>query len=876
MSFFRKLFRRTTAEQELQRELQFHLEQEAAAHERAGLDPAEARRRAHRDFGGLGKIQEDVRAAWGVRWIDHLKQDLAYALRTLRHQPGFAAIVILTLALGIGANTAIFSVVHGVVLRALPYRAPERLFEVRQSDRSTPGPAFGTSPIELADFRERLQTFSGLAEHHSMWFILLGRPEPERIQTGVVSANFFGVLGVKPILGRDFTEADEQMGANAVILLTHEYWQRSFAGDPNVVGRVYEMNDRPHTVVGILPPLPAYPNANHIYVPTCGCPFRSSENSRTQRPARIISQVIGRLKDGVSLEQARADLQRVAAQLAQENPSAYRREAGYTANLVPLDDSFTGDSRAPLYVLLATAGFVLLLACANVANLTLSRLVHRERELTVRAALGAGRGRLFRQLLTETCLLSALGGLAGLAVAAAGLPLLLRYTSTVLPQTGEITLHWPMLCFTLGVSILTVLVFGSRPALPATDHLGDALKDGARGSGGRRTRLRAILVVAQVAISVPLLVGAGLSARSLLKLEQADPGVRTDSVLTAALDLNFARYNTPPKRLEFWLKALTAARELPGVQSVGLTGREPLNGLVNFLQPFLLQDRPPDPRGDRPQASVTLVEESYFETVGQPLLQGRAFRADDTATSQPVLIVNQSLASRYWPQSSALGRQLTFDNGQTWAEIVGVVANARQQLNHDPVDELYVPLRRTGPLTASIVVRTQGDATALSGAVRATIRAVDPHQPITRLQTLSETRAFALLPYRLIATLLGCFAGLALVICLAGLGGVLAYSVSQRTQEIGVRMALGASQRDVLWMILQQGLRLVGAGLLLGTAAALTLGKAMTSVLYGVQASDPLTFTFVLALLILVALAASLLPARRATRINPIVALRAN
>ena len=873
----RALFRRSKSEQELQRELQFHLENATEANVRTGMSPGEARLAALREFGGVAQVQEEVRDAWGVRFFDNLRQDLVYGLRGLRRNPGFALIVILTLGLGIGANTAIFSVVHGVLLRPLSYSAPEQLVQVEQTSRAqgVHGSSFGFSFLDLEDYRKRTRTFTGFAEYHSMWFILLGRPEPERVQTGVVSANFFRLLGVKPILGRDFAPADDDPGAPAVLLLSNEYWKRSFGGDPGVIGQVFQMNDRPHTVIGVLPPLPAYPNTDNVFMPTCACPFRGSDAARTQRPFRIISNVIGRIADGVSAEQASGDLKRVATELCGDLPSEYRADTGYTAKLTSVSEAFTGNARTPLLVLLATAGFVLLIACANVANLTLARLVQRDRELAVRAAMGAGRGRIFRQLLTENILLSFLGGLAGLGLASAGLQLLVQYTSRYLPNTGEITLNIPVLFFTLIVSVLTGLFFGSRPALPATEKLVDALKEGTRGTTGGRSRMRSLLVIAQVAVSVPLLVGAGLAARSVVNLQQADPGIRTDKIISANVDLNFTRYDTPDKRREFWFRALAAAGALPAAQAVGLTGREALTGLVNFLQPFVIQGRPAASPTDITQASITVVNESYFATVGQPLLRGRTFNSGDNAQGLPVTIINQSLASHYWPGEDPVGKNISFDNGATWRAIVGVVANVRQQLDHDAVDEFYTPLRRSGALSASIAVRTAGDPAALTRDLREALRKADPQQPLTRVQTMEQARGAALLPYRLTATLLGLFALLALVITVAGIGGVLAFSVSQRTQEIGIRMALGASRGNVLWMVLHQGLVLVGVGLAAGTAAAVMLSRLMATVLYGVPASDPLTYLVVVVTLLGVAALACLLPARRATSINPLIALRA-
>jgi len=872
-----KLTARATAERDLQRELEHHLESETAAGLGRGLAPDEARASALRSFGGVAQVQEEVRDAWGVRHWDNLRQDVAYALRGLRHNPGFAAVVILTLALGIGANTAIFSVVHGVLLRPLPYREPGRLVTLNQAAPKAGQPFLGFSVQDFTDFRERNRAFAALAEYHSMWFILLGRPEPERVQTGVVSDNYFDLLGVKALHGRTFLPGEDKLGSPAVLVLSHEYWMRSFGGDPGVVGQVFEMNNRPHTVVGVLPPLPSFPNADHVFMPASACPFRAAPNVINNRQGRIISNVIGRLQDKVHPLQAAEDARRIGVELCGAFPADYPVDSGYAVETQSLSSAFTGSSRRPLLVLLATSGFVLLIACANVANLALARLARRERELAVRAAMGAGRGRILRQLLTESLLLSVLGGATGLALAAGGVQLLVTRAAAVLPRANEIGVNLPVLAFALAVSVATGLLFGSRVRLPAGEQLAITLKDGSRGTDGGGLKLRGLLVVAQVAISVPLLVGAGLSARSLVNLQRIDPGLDTAHVLTVNISLNWSKYNDFTKRYGFWERAMQESLRTPGVQSAALSGVQPLNGLVNFASPFRLEGRDLAPNTPAPTATVIVSSEDYFATVGQPLLRGRRFLSSDDANAPAVVIINQSLASRHWPVEDPVGRRVTFDNGANWATVIGVVANARQQLDSAPVDEMHVPLRRSaGLINATIVLRCAGDPAVLTRDLREAIRRADPQQPVTSIVTLEQTRDTALAPRRLTAGLLGLFSVLALIITAAGIGGVLAFLVSQRTQEIGIRMALGASRGEVLRMVLRQGLRSVVAGLALGTVAALFLTRLMAGVLFEVPPTDPLTFVGVIVTLLLVALAACLLPARRATSINPIIALRAS
>jgi predicted permease len=872
----RSLFRRSAVERDLSREVAFHLEMQTDANLRAGMEPNEARHAAQRIFGGVEQVKEECRDSWATRFLDHLWQDLAYGLRGLRRNPGFSAIVILTLALGIGANTAIFSVVHGVLLRALPYAEPDRLLMVSQSALKGGQPSIGFSVPDFTDFRAKNRAFAALAEYHAMSFILLGRPEPERVQTGVVSDNFFDLLGVKPLLGRTFLPGEDRLGAAPVLVLSYQFWQKSFGGDPGVVGRVFEMNNKPHTVVGVLPPLPAFPNADQVYMPASACPFRAADRTYTNRSGRIIANVFGRLKDGVSPAQALDDVRRIGVELCGAFPQNYPKEDGYAVGTQGIAAAFTGPARTPLLVLLATSCFVLLIACANVANLTLARLVRRDRELALRTALGAGRARIFRQLLTESTLLALLGGAVGLLLAAGGVQLLVAYAGRFLPRADEITINGPVLLFTLGVSLFTGLFFGSRPALPAGDRLVNALKDGTRGTAGGGSRLRSLFVIGQVAISVPLLVGAGLAARSLHNLQQVDPGIQTSRVLAANLYLNWSRYDTVQKRYEFWERTITEAEKISSAQAVAVSGVEPLNGLVNFPTPFRIEHQPLLPNTPSPRATALVSSENYFTTVGQPLLRGRFFQTGDTREAPPVAIINQSLASRYWPGEEAVGQRITFDDGKSWTTVVGIVANARQQLDAAPVDEIHLPLRaRGGFISGTVLVRTNLAPALLTRDLREAIRKVDPLQPVSRIETLEHVRNAALAPPRLIASLLGLFALLALVITAAGIGGVLAFSVSQRTQEIGIRMALGASRGAVLWMVLRQGLGLVAIGLAGGATAAYFLSSLMTGVLYGVPPTDPLTYGIVAGVLLVVAIIACLLPARRATAIDPAIALHA-
>ena len=810
-------------------------------------------------------------------FFDHLRQDIVYGVRGLIRNPGFTAVVVITLALGIGANTAIFSVVHGVLMRPMPYHTPERLVILHQAAPKIGERSFGFSVPDFTDFRAKTRAFSAMSEYHSMWFILLGRPDPERVQTAVVSDNFFDLLGVKPLLGRTFEPGEDKQGAPPVLVLSYKYWQKSFGGDPNVVGQVFQMNDKPHTVVGVLPPLPAFPNLDQVFMPAAACPFRGAEHVLMNRNGRIISHVFARMKDGVTWAQALGDARRVGSELADTYPQNYPTSDGYTVRMESITEAFTGRSRTPLFVLLATSGFVLLIACANVANLSLSRLVLRDHELAMRVALGAGRGRILQQLITENLLLAALGGIAGLALAAWGVAGLTKYAAAFLPRADEIAISGPILLFTSVISLLTGLLFGSWPRLPRSDALFGTLKDGTRSAGGHGRGLRSLLIIGQVAISVPLLVGAALSARSLLQLQQVDPGIETNRVLVANLSLNFTRYNNFEKRLDFWDRSVDEIARVPGVESVAVSGTVPLDGLANHPTPFAIEHRDVQANTPSSAAFVLIDSEDYFKTVGQPVLRGRVFNRSDTQQAPPVAIVNQSLASRFWPNEDPVGRRITFDNGLNWSTVIGVVANARQQIDSQPVDEIHLPLRGGNAVAAgALLIRAHADPDSLGRGLREALRRVDAQQPITNIETLQQVRTRSLAPPRLIASLLGLFALLALVITAAGIGGVLAFSVNQRTQEIGIRMALGANRGAVLKMVLRQGLTLVLLGLAGGTVGALFLVRLMKEVLYGISPTDPLTFIAVTLLLLSVAVIACAIPARRATTVNPIAALRAN
>jgi predicted permease len=868
------LFRRARYERELDAELSFHIEMLTEQHVRAGMAPDHARRAALRTFGALDRIKDDVRDTWLSRAWETLSQDVRYGLRNLRRSPGFAAVVVLTMALGIGANTAIFSVVNGVLLRPIPYEDGERLVVLRQQQPLAGNEDMGFSYQEILDYRTAA-SLDGVVEFHSMWFILLGRGEPERVSTGVVSANFFDVLGVKPIFGRTLRAADDQPGAPAVLLLSHGYWLRSFGGDPGVVGRVFQMNDRPHQVVGVLPPVPQYPLEVDVYMPTSACPFRSSQAAMTQRSFRIIGTAFARMKPGVTTDKCHADLSTISSRLQQEHPDQYPPHLGYRAAALPLQEQMTVSFRQTLFVLLGTAGFVLLIVCASVANLMLARMVRREREVAVRSALGASRGRLLRQLLTESTILALIGGAVGLAFAHWGVDLLVAFAERFTPRASEITIDTTVLVYTLVISVLTGLTFGSVPAVSGALSVSPTLRDGGR-STTHRIGLRNGLIVVQVAASFMLLIGAGLTIRSLIKLHQVDPGFRTDNILTLRIDLNFTKYRGQSTS-EFWQRVEERLKAVPGVIAAGGGGTFPLNDGGSFSQSIQIKDRELPPGATGAQVTFLFATPEYFRVIGQPLVAGRMFGPSDNwarRQSLPVVIVNRSMARRYWGLEDPVGHQISPDGGRTWARVVGVVGDIHQQLREPVRDELYVPIFQTGALSTNWIVHSTVDPQIMQREIRSAVHAIDPDQPVDNFRTLAEVRSASLESPRLTATLLGLFGLLALVITAAGIAGVVAFSVNQRTQEFGIRMALGARRATVLSLVVRQGLQLVLIGLAFGVAGALVLTRMLTTLLFGIQPTDSLTFVAVSMVLIAVAAIACVVPARRAASVDPIVALR--
>jgi predicted permease len=875
---FRGSFRDATFEQGMEAELRHHLEMETEALIARGMAPQSARDTARSRFGSVALVKDDCRESWGLRVIDTVTQDVRFALRNLRKYPAYTFVVLLTLALGIGANTAIFSVVHAVLLRPLPYGNGDRLVEVRQLAPKVGVASAGISVKELADYREQTASLDAVVEYHQMSFNMLGRGEASRVQTGVVSANFFDVLGVAPLLGRSFREDDDSKNAPAVLILSYDYWQNALGGDPGIIGRTFELNDRVHTVVGVLPPVPQFPASDppdDVFMPPSACPFRSNPQTIANRTARMLT-AIGRLKPGMTVERAQNDLAVVNSRLGVQYPEAYDTpHSGFTASAFSVHDELTRQARPTLLVLLATTGFVLLLVAANIANLSLARVIGRERELAMRNALGASRGRIARQLLTESTLLALAGGALGLLVGWLVRGLLVAFTARFTPRAGEIAIDGTVMAFTVAVSLLTGLLFGLLPAF--TRRTIASVKDAGQRTIGSRLRARNALIVAQVAISFVLLVGAGLLVRSFIKLQQVDAGFRTDRVITALVTLDFVKYDKPELRRAFYRSVMDKMAAEPGLETVAFGITVPLDQAAPFLTGFLIDGQAPGDRRAQPQVDFKFASPNYFKTIGMTLLSGRAFTDADDANAPPVAIVNLSMARHNFPGVDPVGRRVSLDNGRTWITIVGVVNDTHDYgMAEKSTDELYRAFAQTGPLSASMLVRTAADPLAFARAIPAAVHAVDPRQPVSQIRTLESIRSRSLAPPRLTAMLVTLFAGIALIITAAGIAGVVSFSVNQRTTEIGVRMALGAPRSSVTQMIVRQGLMPVAIGLTAGAVGALMMTRVVTRLLFAVEPTDPITYAAVIATLTAVAALACFVPARRAAAIDPMRALRAD
>jgi putative ABC transport system permease protein len=792
----------------------------------------------------------------------------------LANNPGFAAVAVLTLALGIGANCAIFSVINAVLLRPLPFKDPGRLVWVWETQPKLDKAPF--TPADFLDYQSQNSSFEQVTTYFTQNLTLTGNGDPERFRAAIVSANFFSTLGREAIRGRVFLPEEDQPGANRVAVMSHGLWRRRFNSDPVILGKSLTLNGVSFTVIGVMPPDFRYPTeATELWVnPRQVLPELSVGSTNDVRPIRSSHwlPMIARLKSGVSVEQAQADMEAVARRLGQQYNS------NHGVRVVPLHERVVGDIRVTLLFLFAGVGLVLLIACANVANLLLARAGARRREFAIRAAHGAGRPRLVRQLLTESTILALLGCGLGLLLAVAGVSLLTPLLPADVPRLTEIGLDRYVLGFTLLTSMLTGLIFGLAPALRASKvNLTESLKEGSRAvtEGIRRNLVRSLLMLSEVALSLVILIGASLLIRSFLSLQNVDPGFNPEGLLTLQISLPSAKYGSPAQQTTFFQQMTQRLESLPGVQAVAVANDFPLDGDMQTSTPHV-DGRPALP-GEDSLAGVHFVSHNYFEVMGTTLLKGRAFTPADAQGALPVIIINKTMAQRLFPNEDPLGKRIKFSGAPEvpWKEIVGVVGDVKHEgLDATPFMETYLPYLQTPSPIMAVAVRTKSDPSGLTAAVRKAVLEVDPDQPVYDIKTMSQRLSASVAPRRLSMLLFTSFAVIALVLAAVGVYGVMSYSVNRRTHEIGIRMALGAQAVDVLRLVVGQVLLLTVAGVTVGLAAAFVLTRLMASMLYGVGATDPVTFVGVSLVLVAVALLAGYIPARRATRVDPMIALR--
>jgi putative ABC transport system permease protein len=807
--------------------------------------------------------------------MDTLRQDIHYAFRRLVQSPGFTSVALLTLALGVGANTAIFSVVNGVLLKPLPYPQPDRLVGVYHTSGGQRATMSGPNFIDVSKAAGSFENSAAISTGRA---VLTGVGDPVRLRVARVSASLFNVLRVYPQLGRPFSADENTPGKTNVVILSCGLWQERFGGDPAVVGKRIQLDGIAREIVGVMPQGFSYPAEREAYLPI---EYESGFVSQ-QRGAWYLS-AIARLKPGITPQASAAEVETIGRNLARQYPDA-NAEVGITT--MPLQDAMVEGVRRSMFVLLGAVGFVLLIACANVANLLLARAAARQSEMAVRTALGAGRGRLVRQLLTESVILALAGGIAGLLLAMWGVELLIALKPAGIPRLDAVRVDGRVMLFTLGVSLFTGVVFGLVPAFQATrDALAGTLKESGRGAvtTSAGVRVRGALVVLEMALAVMLLAGAGLLLRSFVKLQAVDPGFRPEQVLTFELSLPDARYPEDDKSIAFFDQLLPRLRSLPGVRSAGAVMLLPLSG-SNFNISFTVAGRPPVPPAQEPSMEVRVVSPEYFSTVGIPIVRGRGFTDDDKTGTTPVVLISETSAREFFPGEDPIGKRITLGWGKrvkgqrvrAGGEVIGIVRDVKESALDEPnAAEIFLPIRQWPVNSMAVVVKTAVPPASISESVRTAVRAVDANLPISNVRTLDAIVAQSISQPRFYMLLLTIFAGLALALAAIGIFGVLSYAVAQRTREIGIRMALGAQEFSVIGLVVRHALVLVLSGIVAGTAAAFFVSETMRKMLFSVEPTDPGTFAVVALTLLVVAAVACYLPARRATRVDPIVALRA-
>jgi putative ABC transport system permease protein len=868
----RSVLRRGIVESEMEEELRFHSQRQLEKYLKAGMSGDEAQRRVRMDFGGLEQVKEEYRDARGVSLLETLVQDLRYGWRTLLKSPGFAAAALFTLALGIGANTAIFSVVYGILLRPLPFWDASHLVVLNETT-----PRVGDVSVSypnFQDWRSQSHSFAEMAAVNVVKFNMAGKIQPENIGGLAVSPNFLPMMGVRPVMGRGFTPDEEKAGAARVVLLSYALWQSHFGADPSAMGQTIRLDSQTVTIVGVLP-------RDFRWVEKCDVMepigvWATHNDNATNRADRGDGLVVGRLAAGVRMEQARAEMETLAAGLARAYPEANDQ---FGVNLRPLREAFSGDVRPAMLVLLGAAIFVLLVACANVANLFLMRGAVRAKEMALRIAIGASRGRIIRQILTESFLVALLGGVAGVGLAIAGIPAIARLIPPDTLAGASVGMNGAVLLFSAALVVLSVLVFGLAPALhSARGNVHAELKEGGKTtSAGARNRLRGLLATSEVALALVLLVGAGLMMKSLYRLLAVDSGFRSEHVLKLEMDLRTAKYDKDPAVIAFWQQTLDRVRALPGVESAAVGTAIPLTDDHDRTD-ITVEGMPVPKPGSFPHPDIHIVSPDYENTLEIRLLRGRGFTHADQEDVPRVAMVNSTLAQRLFPGTDPIGKRFTFGNEPgraTWVTIVGVLADTKMYGLANPARlEVYVPFRQAASNGMVLLVKSGQEPTALVSAVRGIVASIDKEQPIFRIATMQEVVNASVSTRRITLILLGLFSALALVLAGIGIYGVISYSAAQRSREIGIRMALGAQRGDVMRLVLAQGGKISAAGIVIGSAASLGLTRLMAKLLYSVSVVDPATFAVVAFVLALIATVASYIPARRALRVDPLVALR--
>lgn len=873
-------------EAEIVEELSQHLEDQYEQAISQGASEDEARKTVLADLNendllapGLKRVERRVELEPLVigkegrtNMITDLWQDLRYGLRMLAKNPGFTTVAVVALALGIGANSAIFSVVNAVLLRPLPYKNPDALVMMWDEQTHLGFPKDTPSPANFLDWREQNTVFEGMVAMGQSSYNLTGAGEPERFDGRRVSANLFSLLGVEPQLGRAFT-ADEDKPGSRVVILSHRMWQSRFGSDATIIGRALNLNGEAYTVVGVMPHGFQFPaKRDQLWVPIA---FSAEEAS--QRGSHYL-EVLARMKPGVTLQQARAEMSTIAARLEKQYPEQNMR-VGIV--VTPLHEEVVGNIKPALLILLGAVGFVLLIACANVANLLLARAAVRQKEISLRLALGASRTRLIRQFLTESVLLAGMGGVVGLLCSLAGIRILKGFIPDTISQVQAINLDSKVLFFTLLVSLATGLIFGLAPAMQASNfNLNETLKEGGRDSGAsvRGNRIRALLVMGEVAGSFVLLIGAGLLINSFLHLRTLDPGFRTDHLLTAKIELSELKYPDKERRVPFYTELLHRVSALPGVESAAVAGNLPFTYDGDSM-PIGIEGRVDPPPDQRVDVVYRAVGPGYFSTMGIKIVQGRDFNEQDKSDSVQAVVISEKTARHYWPGENALGKRLkpglTTSEGP-WREVIGVVKDTRQNdFVAPPKMQMYFVHSQINSFAPNaLVVRTSIDPLSIATSVRNAVWSIDKDQTVSDVRTMEDIVSTAIARQRFSTMLLGIFAVLALVLAAVGIYGVMSYSVAQRTREIGIRIALGARRTDVLKLAMGQGLRLVVIGVAIGLVASMVLTRVMASLLFGVSATDPLTFVTISLVLLGVAMLASYIPSVRATKVDPMVALR--